>query len=358
MSRTRSPQVPLRSAGRSFGTGILTSGTSGIPAKSQTRVAPPSSGGGGRVTNNSSSGGGGGDDDGGYGGGYGGGGGGYGGGGGGYSSANHAAKDQSEKQNKATQDIINALLKSLSGYESGRKTSIENANTTLNKSLEGILQSLLLATQDYDDAADVNEQDQAAKSAANMTNRARERVSLLQQAASQGAGETDQLRAQIAAFLNSDQNQQEVDRAFADTQRSINTQIAGANSQAETSRRSAWNQNQEAVGNAWNEFWKNTADTWTNIQRTAAGNTNTDSDSSVAFTPKWLDGKELSSDAQIAGVSANTGKAYSAQTKDGSFFKQGRREGRDRRTTSSEQAGMTRIKAPKAAEGATLRGRW
>ncbi|QNN98090.1 hypothetical protein SEA_FEDE_42 [Microbacterium phage Fede] len=286
------------------------------------------------------------------------GGGGPGGGGGGggisaaESNARRAGKEKSDKENSATQAIIDALLGSLTGYEKGRDQKIANADRSLQTSLQGIMESLRLATQDYDDTSKSNEEDQAAKSAANVTNRARERTSLLQQAASQGAGETDHLRAQIQAFLNSDANQGEVDRSFFDTQRSILSQVAGANSQAETSRRSSWNQNQEAIGSAWDEFWKNRGDVFTNIQRTAAANTNVDSDYSNAFNARY-GGYDPVKEAAAA-----AGQTYKTQSKDDDYFKEGRIVGRDRKVTSGSRAGATQIKAPKAAEGATLRGRW
>ena len=268
------------------------------------------------------------------------------------SNAKRAGKDQSRKQNQATQSIIDALLSSLDGYTKGRDTLVQNADSALNNSLEGILNSLRLADQDYAESGSANEQDQAAKTSANVTNRARERTALLSQAASQGAGETDQLRAQIQAYLNSDANQQEVERSFFDTERSINSQIAGAASQAETSRRSAWAQNQESKSNAWNEFWKNTGDVWTNIQRTGAQNTNVDSDYSEAFNADYRGNDPVQRAAE------NAGRAYSAEKKDDEFFKQDRPLGRKKKTTASERAGATTIKAPRAAEGATLRGRW
>lgn len=308
-----------------------------------TQVAPPSGSSSGTITPREGS--------------YGGGGGGAGyGGGEGISSSERAARDsgkaQSRKQNEATQAIINQLLGTLKGYETGRDQLVQNADSALNSSLEGILNSLRLATQDYDETGTANDQEQAAKTAANITNRARERTALLSQAASQGAGETDQLRAQIQAFLNSDANQQEIDRSFFDTQRSINSQIAGAASQAETSRRSAWAQNQEAKGSAWNEYWKNVGDIWTNIQRTGAQNTNVDSDYSEGFNANY------GGNDPVARAAENAGRAYKTEEKDDEFFKQGRPLGRKSKTTSSERAGATTIKAPKAAEGATLRGRW
>ena len=268
-------------------------------------------------------------------------------------AAKKAGKDQTAKENAATQEILNALMNSLTGFQQGRETQIKNAQTALDSALAGILASYQSAVADYNKTAISNEQDEASKSAANIQNRARERMSLLEQAASQGAGETDQLRAQLQAFLNFDANQLEVTRSFFDTQRGINSQIAGANSQAETSRRSAWAQNQEAIGQAENEFMKNWTDTWTNIQRTAAQNTNINSDYSTGFTA------DLRGNNAVTEASKYAGKAYETKKQDEKWFQtwDGREEGRDRQVTSTSRAGSVSIRAPKSAEGATLRSR-
>jgi hypothetical protein len=264
-----------------------------------------------------------------------------------------AGKAQTLKQNQNTQAIIDALMGSLSGFATGRDTQITNANAAMEAAFKGIQSTYDQALENYNGLLDQNEQDEASKTAANITNRARERMSLLQQAATQGAGETDQLRAQVQAFLNADQNQSEVDRAFFDTQGQINSQVAGANSQAEAQRRSAYNQNQEAIGSAWNDFWKNQGDTWTNIQRTAAGNANTDTDYSTGFNAQF-GGKDPVKEAAAA-----AGQTYKIQDKEDDFFTKfaNRQDGRQTQITSTNRAGTSTIKAPKAAEGATLRGR-
>ena len=286
------------------------------------------------------------------------GGGGGGGGGGGISaaesSARRAGKDQTAKQNAATQAIINSLLGALGGYATGRDQQIANANNALEQILSGIAKNYTIASGDYAESADRNDQDYDTKTAAIVANRARERTSLLQQAASQGAGETDQLRAVIQAFANAQANQTEADTARADTERQINSQIAGLNAQTEAQRRSAWQQNQEAIGTAWNEYWKNYSDTWTNIQRTGAGNTNIDSDYSTAFNADYH------GNDPVARASENAGRTYKVENKDDEYFSNfaGRQEGRETKTSSSQRAGMVTVSAPKRAEGATLRGRW
>src|SRR5690606_4854145 len=120
--------------------------------------------------------------------------------------AKKAGKDQTAKENANTQKILDTLLASLKGYETGRDTQVKNAAAALEAALAGVQGNYTNAVTDYLQTADANEQDEASKSAANVQNRARERMSLLEQAASMGAGETDQLRAQLQAFQNYDAN--------------------------------------------------------------------------------------------------------------------------------------------------------
>jgi hypothetical protein len=268
-------------------------------------------------------------------------------------AAKKAGKDQTAKENANTQAIIDALLGSLGGYAAGRDTQISNAEKGLNDALAGILNSYQSAVDDYKKTGDRNLMDEAGKTAANITNRARERRSLQEQTASQGAGETDQLRAQLQAFNNFDANQLEVTGAFYDTERQINSQLTGAGSQAETNRRNAWNSSQEAKGSAWNDYYKNYSDTWTNIQRTAAQNSNIDSDYSTAFVANF--GPAKSDPVQEA--SKYAGLAYQNESKDEEWYRnfEGKQGARDIKLGSTNNAASTSIKAPKAAEGSTLR---
>jgi len=268
-------------------------------------------------------------------------------------AAKKAGKDQTAKENANTQAIIDALLGSIKGYGTGRDTQIKNAEKGLENALTGILSSYQQAVLDYQKTGDRNTMDEASKAAANIVNRARERKSLQEQTASQGAGETDQLRAQLQAFNNYDANQLEVTGAFYDTERQLNSQILGAGTQAETNRRNAWNTSQEAKGSAWNDYYKNYTDTWTNIQRTAAQNSNIDSDYSTAFKANYGPGKA----DPIKEASKYAGKAYTNENKDEEWYRNfaGRQGARNVRLNSTNNAASATINAPKAAEGSTLR---
>jgi hypothetical protein len=267
--------------------------------------------------------------------------------------AKKAGKDQTAKENAATQSIIDTLLKTLGGYAQGRDTANANAQTTLDTTLEGILANYQAALTDYEASAATNTQDESSKSAANVVNRARERMGNLAQVLSQGGGETDALRALLTVFQNYDANQLDVTRSFFDTERGINSQIAGANSQAATNRQSAWQQYQEARGQAENDYRKNYMDVWTNAQRTGAQNTNVESDYSTGFTANY-GGKNPEEEA-----ARYAGQQYTQEDKDEKWYREfeGKKEGKTSTVTSTNRAGSATIKAPKAAEGATLRNK-
>ena len=264
---------------------------------------------------------------------------------------NKEGKDRTAKENAATQGIIDALLASLTGFASGRDQAFTNAQGTLDTTLDGILKSYLGAMGDYQKTGIANQEDEASKSAANVQNRARERMGNLAQVLSQGGGETDAMRALLTVFQNYDANQMDVTRAFNDTERQVNSQIAGANSQAETQRRSAWQQFQEARAQAENDYNKNYMDVWTNIQRTAAGNTNIDTESSTGFTAN-TGGKNA-----VDEVARYAGKQYGQKPQDEKWYREfeGKQRGRKTSTSASNRGATATISAPRSAEGATLR---
>ena len=87
-----------------------------------------------------------------------------------------------------------------------------------------------------------NEEAEAGASWANLSNRAREAGDILTQAAAQGAGETDQLQAQLIAARNWAANQAEVNRAFFDSVGSNNAAITDLNTDTRSARFNLANQ--------------------------------------------------------------------------------------------------------------------
>jgi len=264
-------------------------------------------------------------------------------------AAKKAAKDQSIRENEATKAIVDSLVKSLAGYEKGRDTQIANVRRTLDTALGGILSQYQGAAEDSEKFAARNAQDFDSKSNANILNRVRESTDLMQQVLSQGAGETDSLRALQQATRNFDANQQDVQASFRDTLRSINSNLASAARSAENARLNAWQSSQEGLASAWDAYWKNVADTWTNIQRTEASNTNIDSDYSVGYKPQY----QQQAVNEIANV---VGKTYQTEKPaDGWAAAFGRRPDFEGTPVASNRAAAATVGPLRRAEGATLR---
>lgn len=268
--------------------------------------------------------------------------------------AKKAGKDKTSRENQATRDVIDGLLKSMGNYESGRDKQLGNAKTSFETALQGVLEQYLAGVRDTDEYAARNEADYDMKSNANTTNMVREKNDLLSQALSQGAGETDMLRALTQAARNFDQNRQGTSAAYNDTLRSINSQLSGLGVTATNARTNAFNQNQEAQGSIWNDYYKNMTDSWTNIQRTEAGNSNIESDYSTGFEDRYG-----SNDSQkaIDEIAKYTGKTYETQKPGEGWANgwEGKKDAYNRNAQLGQQAAAVAPGKLQKAEGATLR---
>lgn len=110
-----------------------------------------------------------------------------------------------------------------------------------------------------------NERAEADTSFANWINRARERSDILAEAAVQGAGESDNLRAQLMALRNWDANQGEINRAYYDTARSIQNTISDLNTDTRQARFSLFNQGSNDREQIWNAYYGQMADGYTQL---------------------------------------------------------------------------------------------
>jgi hypothetical protein len=269
-------------------------------------------------------------------------------------AAKKAAKDKSNAENAATNAVVDSLVQSLANYGQGRDQAKANAQTNFDTALSGILSQYRAALGDVMLFKQRNESDYDTKSVANTTNMVRESNDLLAQVLSQGAGETDSLRALQQATRGADANQLELAASFSDTLRTIGSQLTNANSNTERGRLDAFGQKAEANAQAENEYNKNMADTWTNIQRAEAGNTNIESDYSSAFQNRYGSDDAVKANDEIAkytgkvAVAEKPGAGWSA-TWDG---KKDEVEGNAR---LGNRAAALSVGPLRRAEGATLR---
>lgn len=110
-----------------------------------------------------------------------------------------------------------------------------------------------------------NEMAVSDSSAVNDTNRARERTSALAEAAMQGAGESDSLKTQMMSLRSAAANQQEINRAFHDGQRSINNSridLALDTHNARVNMVTEANADKEQL---WTTFYNQVSDTQTQL---------------------------------------------------------------------------------------------
>ena len=198
--------------------------------------------------------------------------GGGGGGGGGYDAAAVAAasaaaakRTADKKAADATKRSVDALHGQLAALDKSKNQSIANIDKRLKEGralIDTAFQSLsgaLLGSQ-----AD-NEKSEHDQTYVNLANRGRERADILAETALQGAGETDVLKTQAMALRNWAANQAEVNRAYHDTQRSINTEKTSLNSNTKQNLHNLYAQANVDKTAVFDDYYKGQADVWNQI---------------------------------------------------------------------------------------------
>lgn len=212
-------------------------------------------------------------------------------GGGGGGTGNAALDRQLKKQNRqeaATRRNFLSQSKILQGQAKALRKALgaDGFRNALDQRLRNIAQDLAqqdsLLMEGYSDrvgslegAASDNEKAASDQSYANLSNRARERSNAVSQALSQGAGESDTLRAEQMSLRSWDANQGEINRGFHDTLRSINSSLTDLNVDTKTGRSNLYLQAGEDREQAWTTFYNQMSEGWTqlgNVYGQAANN--------------------------------------------------------------------------------------
>lgn len=261
--------------------------------------------------------------------------------------ANKEGKARSKKENDATRALADAQHKLFGQFGKQRDTKLGNITKALQQSDKLLLENYGSTLKGLEGNRTDNEKSESDASFSNVANAVRERTSLLEQAGSLGAGESDLLRAQLQALRNYGQNQSEINRSFYDTLRSVNNSLTSLNADTATSRVNLFQQAEADRESAWANFYNQTADTWTQIQNIENSNTNIDSDSSTAYDKKYGSAADEAAKA--------TGSSYARKDIPAGYTDwNGKGAAEDRRLRSNQAAAVT-IGAQKAPEGATLR---
>lgn len=186
-----------------------------------------------------------------------------------------------------------------------------------------------------------NEKSEADSTFGNLANRVRERTDLLEQAASQGAGESDQLKVAMQALRNWDANQGEINRSYFDTVRSVNSAITDLNQDTRSARINLQGQAQGDIEQAWTNYFNQVADAYTQQGNIEAN----------PYSDSYKPGSTAYADA-----AATAGKAYSAPGIPGAItgWTPATQAAEGQMNNSQLGAAVTNL-GQKKPEGATLR---
>jgi hypothetical protein len=182
----------------------------------------------------------------------------------------HRAALRYEEQAKTLQEQAKALKIALGkkGFRAELKQKLQNVRLVARQTDAELMDSYRDRVGSLVKSDEDNQKSASAQTFANLSNAGRERANALSEAMLQGAGETDVLRAQGMALRNWSANQNEVGRAFFDTQTSINSALTDLTSDFRTAR-----YNNDAEANAdremlWSAYYDQRSEAMT-----ALGNT-------------------------------------------------------------------------------------
>lgn len=169
-----------------------------------------------------------------------------------------------------TKSNDSALLASLqqmiaTGFAAARDTKLANIDRLLEQQNQTLLDGYAVRADGLLGSRLDNEKAEADTSFANWVNRARESADILDQAAAQGAGESDVLKAGLMALRNWDANQSDINRSYFDTARSVNSAIGELNADTKAARVNLYGQanaDREAV---FTNYYNQMADAYAQV---------------------------------------------------------------------------------------------
>jgi hypothetical protein len=196
-----------------------------------------------------------------------------GGGGGGYNSYLASQKKAQSKaatrylnQAKAMSGQIAALKNSLSvGFKAALDQRLANISLVSGQQDDLLLEGYNKRVKSLEGAAADNEKAEGATSFANLGNAARERANAVSEAMNQGAGESDVLRAGLMSLRNWSQNQDQANRSYFDTLRSVNSSLGDLNVDTKTGRANIASQANADRDQVWSQFHQQKSETFSNL---------------------------------------------------------------------------------------------
>ena len=179
------------------------------------------------------------------------------------SSSSSSSGGIKKSSDKAQVDALEELLSK--GFKSALDKRLANIDTAAKQGDEVLMAGYNARLNVLEQLGLDNEKAEGGASWANLSNRAREASDILTEIASQGAGETDQLQAQLIAARNWAANQQEVNRSFYDSQSSNFNALTDLNADTRSARYNLANQSMSDREQAWATYQNQMSDASTQL---------------------------------------------------------------------------------------------
>ena len=179
------------------------------------------------------------------------------------SSSGSSSGGIKKSSDKAQVDALEELLSK--GFRSALDKRLANIDTAAKQGDEVLMAGYNARLNVLEQLGLDNEKAEGGASWANLSNRAREASDILTEIAAQGAGETDQLQAQLIAARNWAANQQEVNRSFYDSQSSNFNALTDLNADTRSARYNLANQSMSDREQAWATYQNQMSDASTQL---------------------------------------------------------------------------------------------
>ncbi len=169
------------------------------------------------------------------------------------------------KQARNLNPQAKALTDAIGEMKIRRRKDMRDIQQTRAGQLRRLLSSAEELGAQYDTAADNNETAAAGALESGMTNAVRERSETLSQLLTQGAGESDTMRAMLMAARNQNSNANEANRAYWDTIASINQSVTTLNEDTQAKLADAWISAEGEKEQIQRDYLESTSDAYTQL---------------------------------------------------------------------------------------------
>lgn len=270
------------------------------------------------------------------------------------------ARDESIRQNKVTRAQADAQFRLLGKYDDARDLKLGNISRAMATADKALMKAYKATSGQLVGARSDNEKAEGSTSFGNTANRLRESGDLLAETSSMGAGESDTMRAQLQAVRNWDANQQEVNRSFFDTLRTVNSSITDLNNDTRTSRINLREQAYSDKEQVWSNYYDRMADTWTQIYNIEGSNANLGAKNTAKKGTAEYENPIQAYERKYGNAAKNAARAAGSGYKNPGISKAlqnwtGTVKAKGAKLTNASMAAAVRTPMLKKPEGATLR---